>query len=305
MAWNTEWLNENSSRAYPFKEDMLLTDTTNILKIPNNLIVDLCLVVPADFDALFYLSGIIYAGTTITLTLSVIGGGEVASVSVNTATHQANTAYNVVGQADMFDVRGRITIGDLSSISSQLMQGMFAFDSDKTLFEARAVRPDLRGVRSIRVVKADGVPGEGLYGTIELIEGLNIRLTYVPATDFIAQGIRIDSLATDLEETCICDASQTKPDPIRTINGVAADAGGNFQLEPLEECLEITGGSNKLTLKDKCSKPCCGCSELNFVTEQMEIVRTSITALEARASQLQAAETNFYTNVLGTLAAGV
>lgn len=305
MAWNTEWLNENSGRAYPFKEDMLLTDVTGAVKIPNSLIVDLCLVAPADFDALFYLSGIIYSGVTITFILSVVGGGDFASVSTNVVTHQVNTAYNVIGQAAMSDVRGRITLGDLSTIAAQLPQGAFTFNSDSTLFEARAVRPDLRGVRSIRVVKADGVPGEGLYGTIEFIEGLNIKLTYVPATELTVHGIRIDSRATELEELCACDASQVRPGPIRTINGVPANGGGNFTLEPLEECLEIDGGTNKLTLKDKCSKPCCGCSELNFVTEQLEIMRTSIGSLEARAAQLQAAEVSFYNNVLGTLAAGV
>lgn len=301
MAWNTEWLNENSGRAYPFKEDMLLTDITKAVKIPNNLIVDLCLVAPADFDSLFYLSRLVYSGTTVTLTLSVVSGGEFASISVNASTHQTNTAYNVIGKDPMDDVRGRITLGDLSSLSSQLPQGVFDFDSSSALFESRAVRPDLRGVRSIRVVKADGTSGENLYGAIELTEGLNIRLTYIPATN----GIRIDSLATDLEDTCACDASQIKPQPIRTINSVPADAGGNFTLEALEECLEIAPGSNKLTLTDKCAKPCCGCSELTFITQQMETLKTSAAALDARAAQLQAAETAFYNNVLGTLAAGV
>ena len=301
MAWNTEWLNENSSRAYPFKEDMILTDIAKAIRIPNNLIVDLCLVAPADFEALFYLSRIVYSGTTITLTLSVVGGGEFASISINSSTHVTNTAYNIIGQAAMDDVRGRITLGDLSGISTQLMQGVFDFDTESTLFEARAVRPDLRGVRTIRVIKADGTVGESLYGALQLVEGLNIKLTYVPATN----GIRIDSLATDLETTCLCDASQIKPPPIRTINSVPADSGGNFTLEALEECLEIAPGSNKLTLTDKCAKPCCGCSELTFITQQMAILKTSAAALEARAAQLQAAEINFYNNVLGTLAAGV
>lgn len=305
MAWNTEWLNENSSRAYPFKEDSLLTDRTGVVRIPNNLIVDLCLVAPADFDALFYLSRIVYSGTTLTLTLSVVGGGEFASVSISTATHATNTAYNVIGQDPMSDVRGRITLGDLTGLGNQLIQGIFDFESTSTLFESRAVRPDLRGVRSVKIVKADGSVEEALYGTVELLEGLNIRLTYVPATLSMPHGIRIDSLATELADTCVCDAAQVKPDPIRTINGVPGDTGGNFTLEALEECLSIEGDTNKLTLTDKCSKPCCGCAELAFITQQMEVLNTSAAALEARAAQLQAAETAFYNNVLGTLAAGV
>lgn len=304
MAWNMEWLNENASRAFPFKEDSRLADVTGGLRIPNNLIVDLCMVVPADFETQFYLSSLVYSGSTVTLVFSTTSSGEFASVSVNTAAHVTNTAYSIVGQGQMSDVRGRITLGDLATLESQMPQGAFSFAADCTAFECRAVRPDIRGVRSIKVIKADGTQSESIYGTIELSEGLNIRLTYVPASGNTPAGIRIDSMATDLETTCSCDASQVRPDPIRTINGIPADNGGNFRLYG-EGCLQIAGDTNALTLNDKCAQPCCGCAELEFITQQLEILKTSASALEQRAAELRAAEVNFHNNVLGTLASGV
>ena len=305
MAWNTEWLNENAGRAYPFKEDSLLTDTTGAVRIPNNLIVDLCLVAPADFNSLFYLRQLSYVGTTVTLTLSVTGGDDLASVSVNASTHIADTSYPVIGVDGMDDVRGMIALGDLSGLASQLAQGIYVFTAGNTQFETRAVRPDLRGVRSLAVVKADGTLQDPLYGAVQLAEGANIVLTYVPATDTLPQGIRIDSRATNLEDDCECSSAQAAPSPILTINGIPADNTGNFTLEPLDECLAIDGTANGLTFNDTCSQPCCGCAEQAYVTQQMQVLQTSITALTSRASQLQAAETAFYTTVLATLTSGV
>jgi hypothetical protein len=305
MATNMEWLNSNAGRAYPFKEDSALKDATNSIVLPNSLIVDLCLVAPAEFDVLVYLSRLVYSGTTLELALTISGGAEFASVAINLATHATNTGYAVIGTGDMSDVRGRICLGDLSALSTQLVQGAFSFLPQATMFEARAVRPDLRGVRTIRIVKADGSIGEPLSGTVNLVEGLNIRLTYVPATVTLPHGIRIDSLATDLEEDCECEEPQVRPEPIRSINGVQADAGGNLLLEALEQCMEIGAAANSITLKDKCSKPCCGCAELEFIVQQLEVLKTSMATLESNAAELSAAEANFYTNVLATLSAGV
>lgn len=305
MATSIEWLNSNANRAYPFREDSTLRDTTGSIVIPNNMIVDLCLVVPANFDDLVYLSRLVYSGPTLEIALAIDGGAEFASLTINLDTHVTNAGYNISGTGEMADVRGRICFGDLSALSTQLVQGVFSFFPSATTFEARAVRPDLRGVRSIRIVKADGSVSEPLFGTVNMVEGSNIRLTYVPATGSMPHGIRIDSLATDLEEECECNQAQVRPKPIKTINGVAADSGGNLIFEPLEQCMEIAASGNKITFKDKCSKPCCGCTELEFITQQMEMLKTSINTLKTNLAQLSAAETNFYTNVLMTLGTGV
>ena len=302
-AWNAEWLNQNAYRAYPFKEDSSRTDSSGAVAIPDNLLVDLCLVAPANFDDQLYLSGLIYAGTTMQLSMALTSdpGVTVAGFTADLSAHTANKAYSVVGVDEMSDIRGRAVLGDLSSLSSQLIQGEFSFAASATPFECRAVRPDLRGVRSLRIVKADGTLGADLYGTVQLLEGINIRLTYVAASGSLPHGIRIDSIATELDEPCACDSAQIRPDPIRSINGVTGDVNGNILLEPMDECLEITGGTASLKIDDKCAKPCCGCPELEFVTQQLAIMKTSIQALTARAAVVETAETDFYTKVLSTI----
>lgn len=303
MAWNAEWLNQNAYRAYPFKEDASRTDTSGSVRIPDSLLVDLCMVVPADFDDQIYLDKLTYAGSTLQVSMSLVSapGVSVAGFTADLATHTANKAYSIVGSDDMADIRGRAVLGDLSDLSEQLIQGEFSFDTGATPFECRAVRPDLRGVRSLRIVKADGTVGEDLFGTVQLLEGLNIRLTYVPAAGLLPHGIRIDSIATELDEACECDSAEVKPDPIRTINGVSGDANGNIIIEPMDECMEITGGTGSVKIDDKCAKPCCGCPELEFITQQLAIMKTSIKNLSDRATVVETAETDFYNNVLSTL----
>ena len=302
--WNAEWLNQNAYRAYPFREDCSRTDSTGAVTLPNNLFVDLCLVVPGGFDDQLYLRRLIYAGTTIEFSMALASdvlGARVAGFSVDLSSHQPNMAYNVVGVDEMSDIRGRAVLGDLTDIAEQLVQGDHVFESAAAPFECRAVRPDLRGLRSIRVVKADGSISSDLFGILEVLEGSNIVLTYVPATGLLPHGLRVDSLATDLEEPCECDASQVKPDPIRSINGVSGDVNGNIVLEPMDECIDISAGDASLKIDDKCAKPCCGCPEQEFITQQLAIMKTSIESLLARAAQVESAEINFYTKVLSTL----
>ena len=309
MPWNSEWLNQNSTRAYPFREDSLLTDTTVGVRIPSNLFVDLCLVVPAGYEEQFYLRTLTFSGSTLLFTLAATStypaGLDIASVSVDISAHTTNQSYPIVGQNDLDDIRGRVALGDLSELAVQLPQGAYVFATNSTLFEMRTMRPDLRTVRSLKVIKADGTSGDPLYGIVELAEGLNIRFTYVPAAGPLPHGIRVDCLETDLEEPCTCETARTRPDPIRSINGVVADLAGNLVLEAPEGCLVLAGGGNKITLTDKCSKPCCGCPELKFLTQQLEIMKTSITNLNAKAEQIRAAEEDFRNNVLATLGAGI
>ena len=52
MTWNLEWLNQNSARAYPFKEDASLRDTLDAVRVPNTMLADLVLVVPPTTAAL-------------------------------------------------------------------------------------------------------------------------------------------------------------------------------------------------------------------------------------------------------------
>lgn len=301
MSWNIEWLNQNAARAYPFKEDAPLVDTLGVARVPNSMLVDLVLVVPpVDAAMTVHMSALVVSSTGLILTLSDSDGAAVASASLDFETHSVNKSYPLSGAGDYQDARGSAVFGDLADLRAQVAEGSYAFDAIAAPLECRAVRPDLRAVRSLVAVTADGVPSAELYGVVELIEGANIKLTYVPASGLAPAGIRVDAVPT--QSACDCDADQVqRPPPIRTVNGVAPDSNGNLQILP-EDCMGIEqSAAATLKFSDKCSKPCCGCSELKQMQALIDTLQLSVdtnqTVNEATRGQLD----NFKATVLAGL----
>jgi hypothetical protein len=72
-----------------------------------------------------------------------------------------------------------------------------------------------------------------------------------------------------------------------TINGISPNTNGDFVLED-NECQGLEEIINGLQLVDKCAKPCCGCSELNVVTEKLTFMANQIQTMEGLASRLEA-----------------
>ena len=267
------------------------------------MIVDFIMTVPADAVDGIYVSSVIYSGTGLTIVLSEITGGTiVSSVTVDAGLHEVNQSYKLTGQGVIEDARGVIVLGDLTTLSSSLPYGIFEFAPEATRMEPCTVRPDLELVRALRAVSASGEASDKLTGTVELIAGYNVRLTYVaPSTEHPYGGIRIDGICSDdFKEDCPCDTIYTPPPPIRTINGVAADSSGNLQFLA-DSCLEITPESNGLKFDDTCAKPCCGCTELEFIHSNLNLLEKSVDTLKSRAISLQSNLATFYVNVIGSI----
>lgn len=301
-AWNLEWLNQNANRAYPFSGDTSRRDVNNMVSIPDSMIVDLILVFAADVSAELHLSKLIIGGNTLTAVISDDTGVIVCSVTINKDTHVQNSGYNLVGSDDHFDARGRIVFGDLSGLSESIPDGAYEFTSAAARFEARTARPDLGGVRAIELVRADGTTSLPISGLIELIAGTNVRLSYVAPVGGNPAGIRIDAISGEnLDEECDCEKLHVPPEPIRTINGIAADSNGDFAFESLDGCLEITPGDNGLQFSDTCAKPCCGCVELEFITQHLGLVDSTIATLNNRVDMTDQNLDNFINSVLGSI----
>ena len=90
---NTEWLNENSLRNYPFRENARLNpvdaegDRLTSIRLPNFLLVDLVLTIPGP-DALgVYLSQFARVGNIATFTFTDTSGTNVATLAVDIAQH--------------------------------------------------------------------------------------------------------------------------------------------------------------------------------------------------------------------------
>ena len=88
---------------------------------------------------------------------------------------------------------------------------------------------------------------------------------------------------------CICDGDIAERSGIKTISGVGPDQQGNVELEG-DDCLEIVplAADSKIRVKDNCSKPCCGCLELQALRDDQERVRDEMLTMQNLAGRLEA-----------------
>lgn len=298
MTNTLEWLNENSLRAFPFREDSSRSDGAVV--IPNDFIVDMVFVVPVATTSTFYLKSLMVSAAQITGVIANQNENNVGTFSIAVSSHTQNKSYEILGAGTYSDARGRVVIGNLTNITSELPEGIYTYTINSTPFELSAVRPDLRRVRGVKIKKADGTVSDLITGIVQLASGANIVLEN-PSPGVI----KINALGNDgfVEECGDCLNKFVPPEPIRTINGVAGDGNGNINLVSTETCLEITPDPDKFAVNfgDKCSQPCCGCTELEFVTTTLSTLRDSLSKLENLAQQLQDKENDFFQSVLSSL----
>lgn len=296
-----EWLNSNALRAYPLREDcsrIPVDSNGNALRgvtLPNYVIVDFVLTTAMDTPVRVYLKQLIAVGTLLTFSFYDASDAEIALVSVNTSTHVPGTGYIVSGVGTYDDARGRLVIGDLQSIQQDLPEGVYTFTLDATEFEPTTVRPDLRGVRSLQVV-SQGSESSYIYGNVQLIAGDNVKLTY----DAGANSIRIDATSSvGLDEECTCTPGPGQNIVVKTINGKAIE---DVVIEGDGNCISVdTSDSGTITITDKCSKPCCGCPELEFITNSLKVLDVSVVNLQQYSLALSERINNFVTNFILTI----
>lgn len=302
--WNVQWLNENLNRSYPFREDASLADTTGGFTIPNWLLVDALFVIPfgSVVEAYAYLSRMTVAGRYLTLYFDIwfasqIEGSESKSVGyviIDTESAQKYGVYTL-GQPDDYYEESvcRITVGDLSEISTYVSDGDYVFLPANSQMEQRIFRPELRGVRALRIVSGSDV-SQSMRGNINLVAGTNVRLDADVATNTIT----FNAISgAGMQAECDCDSSFPVKPPIRSINGVGPDANGNLVLQA-GECMEVVPQDNTILVRDTCSAPCCGCSELDLIVSNLSLVESGQQRLSSNVDRLSARMETFYNNVL-------
>lgn len=301
--WNVDWLNLNAQRKYPLAADSPGTDLSGSFTIPDDFILEMALPVHAGIDVepgrFFVLNiGAYASGYSIVIGYQPVSGPAipVATALIARQTHTRNKGYALGGIDPFSDTVGKVTIGKLDSIDLQ-PPGFYTFDLDGATIEPDCVRPIIRGLSSITLVNGTrrSVP---LNGDIELIAGCNIQLTPILITgqDPI---IRIDAISgAGLTEECICIGDNPVAPPIETINGVKPTPTGDFILLG-DDCLQVLPITNGVKLVDVCSKPCCGCVELETITRDLERLLSESKAVEEFLNRLQAEVTTMDTMVLG------
>ena len=90
-------------------------------------------------------------------------------------------------------------------------------------------------------------------------------------------------------EPCVCDGDTANDTPIQMINGIRPSSDGKFVLLG-SDCLQIEMIENGARLIDVCSAPCCGCLELERITQDLD-------RFAERAESLERFIDNLRTNV--------
>lgn len=293
--FNIEWLNGNQQRAYPLTTDSSATDLTGSFVLPTSFLVGLYLPMQASVNITpgqFFISQLSNYATGFSITVSYNGSGGAVPVATAMISRASFVPYQTVplgGVGNYANVLGAVVLGQLDDIDQQ-PAGQFNFDITGARLEPDCVRMVLRAVDDLVVVNGSDI-SQPLTGQVRLIAGANVRLTPV-----ISAGadptIIIDAIqGVGLTETCVCDGSPAGP--ILTINGVHPDPSGNLLLLG-DSCLQLKPIANGIQLTDQCSAPCCGCQELEILTQSLEefgqqavTLENFLTSLESSVNGMQ------------------
>lgn len=303
--WNLEWLNHNSQRNYPLADDADGVDDSASFTLPTDFIVELDLPISAGVDvdpAQFYIKhiGAYATGYSVIVGYQPSDGSDpvnVASALIPRLVQDRNTAYALGGIGDFSDSVGKIVIGRLDNIDEQ-PPGFWTFSLIHARLDPDAVRPIIRGVSSIQCVNGEQTSVK-LYGVIQLVAGSNMSIVPI-----LVAGqnpiIRFNAIQGDgTIDECFCTGDAALTPPIKTINGVGPTNAGDFNFVGTD-CLQVTQTSNGVRFDDKCAQPCCGCAELERITQDLERLNIQAATTETFLQSLQNTVDSFQATVLGS-----
>ena len=303
---NIEWLNQNLLRAYPVREDAdvtpRLSDGTVAagLSLPTCLLSDFSFTVPFDMASASVpcLTGVSHTGDGFSIEIS-LGGSVLATHTVKVSSHTVNRAYRLVGAGEYADCGGWIVFGDLRRAAEDLPEGVYHFQHDQVPFEVSTLRMAPRGVRSISAVGRYGLKTSApLFGNVRLIAGSDMSIR----ADSDGNSIWLDAESgTGYERTDPCKCGSTDERRVRSINGMPV---ANVVIVGEQPCMSVKTQTDPpaVLISDKCSTPCCGCSELNFVESAVSTVNRSISVLNGYAEKLRQRLEELNTNLIETKA---
>lgn len=301
--WNLQWLNHNSQRSYPLTEWATKRDVDDTISIPRSLIVAMYFPVHAGMTVeahRFYVQSLAVYPTGFNIGIGYNDGSNapplVASVNIAKSTHVENRSYALVGSDDFDDSVGKVVIGRLDE-ASELPPGQYDFDYEGGALETDVIRPMIRGVTSLTIVRGSerSVP---LVGDIEIAAGNNVRVV-ASDVDTSSPTVTISAISGEgLNENCVCEEEPSGP-CIKSINGIVPQEDGNFRLVG-DDCFIVTPITNGLEFTDKCSKPCCGCDDLDALVSQIDRFADAVVTAQSFANTLGSEVTQFHQVVLGS-----
>jgi hypothetical protein len=300
--WNLEWLDHNSQRNYPLAEDATGYDNTSSFRIPEDFLVQMDLPIHSAMDmnpSRFFIRQLTASGVGYSIIVAYSGTSgvqDVASANIPSSSHTRWTTYALGGIEPFDDTVGKVTINKLDSIDSQ-PSGSWEFDYTGSRISPDVLRPIIQGVQSLKV-QSSSTSSQRFYGDIELVAGANVELIPV-VIDAGSSKIIISAISGEgTIEPCVCEGDAAVTPCIKTINGIAPTAEGAFHITG-DDCLSLTGGTNSLAMADACCTPCCGCVELEAITQDLERFNQQKVNLEFFVNQLASSVTEMDMVVLG------
>ena len=300
--WNLQWLNHNSQRSYPLTETATKTDLTGTIRLPDSFIVGLYLPISATVvvaPTSFFISGILLSPAGFNIYISCLDATgatvEVAAANIPRSGHTRNKAYAIGGVDAFSDTVGQIVLGTLDEVD-RLPSGYYTFDPAGGLLEFDAIRPNLRGVSSLQVVNNTDI-SDLIYGDVVLVAGANIRIDVSTLATGVTEITFKAISGENLNEDCSCNTPTDAP-CIKCINGVCT-SDGNFTFA-YDECVDIEPANNGLVFSDTCAAPCCGCAELDAITNQINRFGDGVATLQNFVTRLGAEVTQMSLVVLGS-----
>ena len=224
----TQWCNENEARRYPFDDTATLVDSSGA-RMPDDILVDACLVLPPEYaDA--YCSSLRI--TPHLVSISFVHSG--APLLVGTIALAQYRPYTAVALTPLTaGVSGWVSFGSHKAVVSEQYLFNGAAQSGLACRALRIIRPP-------PVTWLSGLGLEQLYqmmSLVTLVGGGALRV-YQDNSDPTNLKIAVEldpTQGTSFLGPCnqYADAGYQIP-PVRSINGVPADAHGNINLHFIE-----------------------------------------------------------------------
>ena len=308
-----EWLNANSLRNYPIRENASRTDVSGNFTIPNELLVSAQFNYSRDYlDGGFYISKIVVSDSSVRIFISFISSEEnsvsreIGSVSIFSESFEKFSYFSFSGQGEDFAVLGSLGIGDISSTINAGIETNCVFASNVVALGLNKNSP-IPALKTVEVYNADD---QLLYRATEILklkEGDNIKLTYLPPQAGSGDpygSIRIDAIdGQNLVSPNDCEnVTEFLPPCIKKINGVGPNAEGTIFLAG-SDCIDVLElpTAHTLELSDTCAESCCGCVELQALTDALEKLKEQEQTIRDLINSTQGQQSELLANIISNL----
>lgn len=303
---NLEWKNHNAIRHYPITGDSSMSSTDGSVTIPDDFLIGMSFAMPSSLGTHdlsgFYVSKIGIYATGVTIVISYTGGTtstEIASTTIPRSLHTEGTAYRLTGLGDYSALVGYVVVGTLDNILEEAA-GSWSFDEEGARIEQDCFYFVPAYVSSIAVAYG-GIRSEPISGDVVLYGESGVVLQRDDSLYTDASAIKISLLDTAGYSEFGGVPTSNADEAIRTINQVRPENSGNINLQGTD-CVKIDSTTipNTILIDDDCSEPCCGCNELQVITNALEDLSTRIAELEAFQNRIGNLTLQMQQTILGS-----